>query len=374
MGSILHPEHPYEGLRVELVNDDARAYFERHPETRYDVVDYGLLDSHAMFSAMSSLRLDNYVYTREGLAAGWAHVKPDGIMAVSFSVFAGPWIEERMLRTITEATGHTPIVIHHGVNYGATYLVGRDLTPAAIPAVFRTSATLRPTYALSTQVPTDNWPFLYLRPGSVPYGYLAVLTMILVCAGLAVRGVYGREMFTRQGLDVPLFFMGAAFMLLETRMVTELSLLFGSTWIVNASVFGGVLLMVLCANLFVARRAPRRVQLWYIPLVVTLLVTWATGAGALNALGLVPRALLGGLLYALPVAFAGVIFSTLLQRSADPTASLGSNLLGAMVGGILEYSSMYFGLRFIALLALALYGASFLALRRSSAVPTFDIV
>ncbi len=368
MGSILHPEHPYEGSHVELVNDDARAFFQRHPETRYDVVDYGLLDSHAMFSAMSSLRLDNYVYTREGLAAGWAHVKPDGIMAVSFSVFAGAWIEERMLRTITEATGHTPIVIHHGVNSGATYVVGRDLTLAAIPEVFRSTAAVRPTYAPSTRVPTDNWPFLYLRPDSVPYGYLAVLTMILVSAGLAVRGVYGREIFTRQGLDVPLFFMGAAFMLLETRMVTELSLLFGSTWIVNASVFGGVLLMVLCANLFVVRWAPRRVQLWYIPLAVTLLVTWATGAGALNAFGLVPRVLLGGLLYALPVAFAGVIFSILLQRSADPTASLGSNLLGAMVGGILEYLSMYFGLRFIALLALALYGASFLVLHRRRAL------
>ncbi|MDQ2668548.1 MAG: hypothetical protein M3Z05_21520, partial [Gemmatimonadota bacterium] len=262
MGGILHPEHPYEGPRVELVNDDARAYFQRHAETRYDVVDYGLLDSHAMFSAMSSLRLDNYVYTREGLAAGWAHVKPGGIMAVSFSVFAGPWIEERMLRTISEATGRTPIVVHHGVSYGVTYLVGRDLTPAAIPEAFRSTVTVRPTYPASTQVPTDNWPFLYLRPGSVPYGYLAVLTMILLCAGLAVRGVYGREIFTRRGLDVPLFFMGAAFMLLETRMVTELSLLFGSTWIVNASVFGGVLLMVLCANLYVVRRAPRHVQLW----------------------------------------------------------------------------------------------------------------
>ena len=366
MGGILHPEHPYDGSRVELVNDDARAYFQRHSETRYDVVDYGLLDSHAMFSAMSSLRLDNYVYTREGLAAGWAHVKPGGIMAVSFSVYAGPWIEERMLRTISEATGRTPIVVHHGLNFGVTYLIGRDLTPAAIPEVFRSNTTLRPTYAASTRVPTDDWPFLYLRPGTVPYGYLAVLTMVFLCAGLAVRGVYGRAIFTRQGLDVPLFFMGAAFMLLETRMVTELSLLFGSTWIVNASVFGGVLLMVLCANLYVSRWTPSRVQLWYLPLVVTLLVTWVTGAGALNALSLVPRALLGGLLYALPVAFAGVIFSTLLKRSADPTASLGSNLIGAMVGGILEYSSMYFGLRFIALLALALYGASFLTLRRRS--------
>ena len=44
-----------------------------------------------------------------------------------------------------------------------------------------------------------------------------------------------------------LFFMGAAFMLLETKSVVQFALLFGTTWFVNALVFAGVLLAVLAA-------------------------------------------------------------------------------------------------------------------------------
>ena len=63
--------------------------------------------------------------------------------------------------------------------------------------------------------------------------------------------------------------------------------------------------------------------------------------------------------------FAGVIVSTQLARSPSPAAALGSNLLGSVLGGCLEYLSMLTGLRFLALLALALYlGAFGLLLRR----------
>ena len=52
--------------------------------------------------------------------------------------------------------------------------------------------------------------------------------------------VFGRSLFTAARFDPILFLMGAAFLLIETRSVTELSLLFGSTWLVNAAVFGAV--------------------------------------------------------------------------------------------------------------------------------------
>ena len=47
--------------------------------------------------------------------------------------------------------------------------------------------------------------------------------------------------------------------------------------------------------------------------------------------------------------------------------ALGSNLLGAVLGGILEYSSMFFGLRFVAILALLCYVGAYLSLREPSA-------
>ena len=49
----------------------------------------------------------------------------------------------------------------------------------------------------------------------------------------------------RPYLDLAL--LGAAFLLLETRGVTRFALLFGTTWLVNALVFAGVLVVVLLA-------------------------------------------------------------------------------------------------------------------------------
>ena len=72
--------------------------------------------------------------------------------------------------------------------------------------------------------------------------------LVTLSAAWSVRRVFGQALFSRGRFDTQMFLLGAAFLLLETRAVTQLSLLFGSTWIVNTSVFGGVLAMVLAAN------------------------------------------------------------------------------------------------------------------------------
>ena len=53
-----------------------------------------------------------------------------------------------------------------------------------------------------------------------------------------------------------MFFLGAAFMLLETKAVVQLALLFGSTWLVNSLVFFTALILILLANLYVLKAAP----------------------------------------------------------------------------------------------------------------------
>ncbi|HZN65384.1 MAG TPA: hypothetical protein VFB66_08780, partial [Tepidisphaeraceae bacterium] len=60
----------------------------------------------------------------------------------------------------------------------------------------------------------------------------------------------------------------------------------------------------------------------------------------------------------LPLFFAGIAFSTELVRSTSVAVALSSNLLGAMVGGCLEYNAMYFGYRSLYVLALVIYAAA----------------
>ena len=134
--------------------------------------------------------------------------------------------------------------------------------------------------------------------------------------------------------------------------------------IVNSSIFTGILTMVLLANLAVERVGLRRPRPWFGFLLASVVLLWAFDLAVLNHYPLLVRGVLGGLLNALPIGFAGIIVSILLVRSSNPTASLGSNLLGAVIGGCLEYLSIYLGLKAIVLIALALYVTALLLLPR----------
>jgi hypothetical protein len=59
-----------------------------------------------------------------------------------------------------------------------------------------------------------------------------------------------------------------------------------------------------------------------------------------------------------------LIFARRLPADPEPSAALGSNLLGALAGGVLEYSSMALGLRSLYIVALVLYALSWVAFSR----------
>jgi hypothetical protein len=161
--------------------------------------------------------------------------------------------------------------------------------------------------------------------------------------------------------------MGAAFMLIETRGVTSMSLLFGSTWIVNAAIFGGILLMVLLANALVMRTRWTNPFPGFLVLFAAVALLSFFPVGWLQTLPLLAKGVLAGLITGLPVGLAGIIVSMLLSRAANGAASLGANLLGAVLGGCLEYYSMLGGLRSTALMALILYLLAFGLIRRQEA-------
>ena len=82
LGRRYHPERPYDSPRVKLVNDDARSFFATTRD-RFDVIVFGLLDSHTT-TAMTNARLDHYVYTRESLAHVRMLLADGGIVVLSF--------------------------------------------------------------------------------------------------------------------------------------------------------------------------------------------------------------------------------------------------------------------------------------------------
>ena len=350
IGRKLHPERPYSDSRVTLVINDARNYFERAGAASFDVVCFGLLDSHTMLASMSTLRLDNYVYTVEALRSAWRRVKPGGVMTISFGVFHTKFIADRITNNLRLATGQEPVSIDFQNGTCRLFLVRRGAEASS-----RAAPPIRPS--------TDDWPFLYIRPGVFPSGYVAVLAGIAVIAIVGAALVFGRSLFTAARFDPILFLLGAAFLLIETRSVTELSLLFGSTWLVNAAVFGAVLMVAWLANLLVSSRAKRGISLTvvFMFLFAALAANYAITPATLLGMPMFTGGVVGALLNALPIGFAGILFSWLLSRSPDPTGSLGSNLLGAIAGGLLEYVSLVTGLRLLTLIALALYAAALAA-------------
>jgi len=149
--------------------------------------------------------------------------------------------------------------------------------------------------------------------------------------------------------------------LLETKGVTELSLLFGSTWIVNAVVIAAFLTMALLANTYVMFRTVSW-KLAYTALFVLLILGMLFPYVRLDTFPTAGRVLGAAVLVGLPVFFTGLIFSRSFRDVRKPAQALGVNLLGAVGGGTLENTVMLAGTQLPGVLAILLYGLSALCL------------
>jgi spermidine synthase len=367
LGQWLHPELPYQGGNVRAIVDDARAFI-RQTDQKYDLIIYGLLDSHTLLSGMSSVRLDSYVYTVEAFREARSLLREDGFIALSFS-FVRPAIGHKLYLMLQEAfDGRPPVVYQTRFNSGYTFLIGENLGPEAPPpppGIELATATFADP-SIAADPSTDDWPFFYMPVRTYPFSYVVMIVVLLAVSLLTIRelmpGAGGG------GFSAVCFFLGAGFMLIETKGITELALLYGSTWIVTSVVIAAILIMAFLSNLLVMRIPSPR------PLVVYGLLFAALVAGLVlfgANLGALPEWLgrvLGTVLLTLPLFFSGIAFSTELKCTASVAGALSANLLGSMLGGLLEYNSMYFGIRSLYVIALLMYGlAAFFALRRRRA-------
>jgi hypothetical protein len=97
--------------------------------------------------------------------------------------------------------------------------------------------------ALRADVSTDDWPFLYMPERIYPFSYLIMVGLVLVLSlTLTASFLPGRP----QPGSVPFFLLGAGFMLVETKSITELGLTFGNSWQVIGLVIAGIMVMAYC--------------------------------------------------------------------------------------------------------------------------------
>ena len=353
LGKRFHPEHPYDSPRVTAYNDDARAFFKKTHQT-YDLIVFGFLDSHTLVSSFSSVRLDNFVYTRESFQEAGRLLRPGGAIVVAFSA-GRSFIPGRIYATLESAFGFPPQVYDNGYVEGLTYVVRKTGGPQPVGRLREITEQFSGGKAGSL-IATDHWPFLYLANRRIPKSVIWVLVLFLIGTLFVLRqSVSLPSIASRQSLH--LFLLGVGFLLLETKGVTELSLLFGSTWTVNAVVIAAFLGMGLLANILVTRWSVRR-SFVYAVLFALLLLNLVTPYSMFGGLSVPLKILAAAVVVALPVFFSGMIFSRSFRGVARPSQALGINLFGAVVGGTLENVVMIGGTLSLGVLAIALYGLS----------------
>ncbi len=227
---------------------------------------------------------------------------------------------------------------------------------------------------------TDDWPFLYVREPGVPRVTWRGIGMMVALSALLWYVFRPRDTgaATRApsdwGLAARSFFLGAGFMLVETKAVVQMALLFGSTWTVNSVVFAAILVMSLAGNLFAGRVKPARLEPYYVGLFATLGLGLAISVDSF--LGLPPAAQMIGacLLVFLPIAFAGVIFATTFARSSRPDRVFGANVAGALLGGLAENASVVLGFQYLLCVAGGFYALSALCGNAAPARPADEAV
>ncbi len=406
LGKMYHYDDPYGDPRVHAVIDDGRNFL-RSTDRKYDLVIYALVDSLVLHSSYSNIRLESYLFTTQAFSDVRRCLKPGGMFVV-YNFFRQGWIVARIYRGLQEAFGRDPLVLtlpprpvvepESAGGFTVFFVGGTDrlkdafarhpeywlrdgqvadpaspngfeLHPSENSNQWKRFTLSRVDATGDIRMATDDWPFLYLQKPIIP---LLSLRGMAIMAGLTFLLIF---VFTPRMRRTPansrllarMFFLGAGFLLVETKAVVHMALLFGSTWMVNSVVFLAVLVMILAANLFVLKFRPSDLRFYYAGLFVTLGLNIIIPLGFFLGMGRVPQVIASCLLVFAPILFAGVIFAVSFARSAQPDLDFGANTAGAMLGGLAENSSMLLGFQHLLIVAFLFYALSAIA-RRSKAV------
>jgi len=365
IGERLHFEKPYSSSRVRTVQDDARSYVQNSNE-HFDLIVFSLLDSHTTNSHFTNIRIDNYVYTLEALQQTKRLLKPDGILVVKFQVDT-PWIAGRLYGLLNTVFGQAPLQIDgdQPVFYstgGRFFIAGSQGRIRQASAESSLAAYLRRHSKIAMEpatLTTDDWPYFYQHKPGLPLSVILISVALIILSAALIRDT-GTKLHSFRW---HFFFLGAGFLLLEAQIISKMALLFGTSWVVNSIIIAGLLVLIVAANLLVEFKPLFPVNLAYAGIFVSLAASYFIPLQKFFFASLWVRILTATVVLCLPVFFAGIVFIRSFATEGFRGEALGSNLFGAMIGGVLESASLWTGIRFLLVIVALLYLASWFALR-----------
>jgi SAM-dependent methyltransferase len=361
-----NPDRAYDDPRVTAYVNDGRAFLER-TDKKYDLILFALPDSLTLVSGASALRLESYLFTEEAIQSAREHLAPGGAFSM-YNFYREQWLVDRLGNTLATTFGHSPCLLSSPEAISlAVFVVG------ATPADQRCETTWAPT-GTPPEPSTDDRPFLYVAEDTgflgIPTIYLAAIGLIMLFSVLAIGLAGGASQARTMWQYRDLFLLGVAFLLLETKNVTGFALYFGTTWLVNALVFAGVLVAVLAAIEITRRFRTPPLRIMYFVLFGGLALAWLVPTSWVLSLPVPVRLVVAIVLAFLPIMAANIIFAKRFESSPHPVTAFGTNLLGAMIGGCLEYAALATGYRWLLVICACLYLAAYLIMPRGSHLGT----
>ncbi|MBN1621342.1 MAG: hypothetical protein JW871_01980 [Endomicrobiales bacterium] len=353
-GEKYNPDSAYQDQRVKLIIDDGRSFITR-TDNRYDLIIYALTDSLIKTSPVAQLRLENYLFTKESIERAYSLLKENGDLYL-YNYYRKPWLAQKISQMIFEATGYHPQIVTRNEDF-VIFCIGA-------------SGKVEDTGSFEhITVPTDDWPFLYLIKRAIPPIYLKAMLILASFVGLLMLILQiTSKKESEFEKSIPVLFtkiafvlMGVAFLLLETKSIVQFSLLFGTTWLNSSLVFLSVLLLVLAANWTAQMlKTDKFLVTAYILLIFSCLITLIYPlSNLLYYENRILRFVFATLLTFSPIYFANLIFSITFKNQKIAEHLFGWNLLGATLGGILEYSSMAFGYNSLTIIVAVCYSLVF---------------
>jgi len=106
----------------------------------------------------------------------------------------------------------------------------------------------------ATTLATDDWPYIYLEHRQIPPLYFLLALALGILFWLGLREIKAPQIIRGwEGSQTHFFLLVAAFMLLEVQNISKAAVVLGNTWIVNAVIISGILIMILLANAIAGR-------------------------------------------------------------------------------------------------------------------------